>query len=358
MSIIKKTPNYNLKYSDGAVIPTYLVHNKENMIAIDNELKSIRADMANYESEQEQIDELRSDLDALTTSVNEYEETTDTRLDSLESDVAALKPENIKNIQTRLTSVEDKAQATADALHALADRVADDETTIANHTGLINGLRSDLDECCDEVNQHLSTIDHEIDALEAADTQINSKVDELDSKVDELDENVTSLSHDVASVLADIQTNAANIATNASHIDNLEHRVDDLEDRADTYDAQFSSISEFTRTTLQTIDRMQEEIDELEPQSIEALTARVGTLEAQYASLNSETRSILATVQQHTSEIANLSQDYSAIDSRINTVSSLANATASNLSTLTGQFNALKTAFDTLSAQVINRDIV
>lgn len=358
MSIIKKTPNFNLKYSDGATIPTHLTQNKENMLAIDAELKSIRDDMSEYESEQEQIDELRSDLNALTSNVNNYESTTDERLDLLESDVAALKPENIKNIQTRLTSVEDKAQATADALHALTDRVADDETTIANHTGLINGLRADLDECCEEVKTHLSTIDDEIDALEAADTQINSKVDELDSKVDELDENVTNLSHDVASVLADIQTNASNIATNASHIDNLEHRVDDLEDRADTYDAQFSSISEFARVTLQTIDRMQEEIDELEPQSIEALTGRVSDLEAAQATIESDISSIDARVTQNETDIAALQTGYGGIDSRINTVSSLANATAGDLATLTTAFNALKTAFDTLSAQVINRDIV
>lgn len=358
MSVLKHTTNFNLTYSDGATIPTHLKHNADNMKIIDAELKHIEDEMAEYVGEQAQIDALREDLTTLENSVDEYETATDARIDAVESDVAALKPENIKNIETRLTSVENKAQATADALHALTDRVADDETTIANHGVLIDGLRSDLDECCDEVKTHLTTIDNEIDALEAQDVEIIAKVDDLDNTVEALDAHVTTLANDVNSVLLDIQTNAANIATNASHIDNLEHRVDDLEDRANGYDAQFSSISEYARTTLQTISRMQEEIDELEPQGIEALTARVGTLETQYASLNSETRSILATVQQNTTDIDNLEQDFGQIDSRINSVSSVANATAANLSTLTGQFNALKTAFDTLSAQVINRDIV
>lgn len=358
MSILKRTTNYNLKYSDGPEIPTYLVNEKDNMLAIDNELKSIRDDMAEYESEQEQIDQLREDLTALDTSVSEYESATDTRLDSIESDVAVLKPESIKNIKTRLSSVEEKAEATADALHALTDRVANDEGKIDKNTVDIADLREDFEECCETVTGDITDIKSDILDLKAKDNELETEVGELSDKVDELDAHVTDLSHDVESVLTDINTNASNIATNASHIDDLEHRVDALEEDQANNEEQFASISAFTASTLATLDRMQEEIDELEPQSIEDLTSRVGVLEAdqvvneqQFASINATTTSLLQ-------RVTALEQSEGSLDSRINTIASNTNANTANIASLTSSLNSLIAQFNTLSTQVINRDII
>ena len=358
MSVLKNTDNYHLKYSDGVEIPTHLVNEKDNMLIIDAELKSIRDDMAEYESEQAQIDQLREDLTNFENDVDAYETATDARLDSLESDVADLKPAEIKNIKTRLSSVEDKAQATADALHALTDRVTGDEATIASHTTQIENLQNELDSCCDTVTGRLDGLDADVADLKQADTQMQTKIDALDTKVDELDAKVDDLSQDVESVLADINTNASNIATNASHIDDLEHRVDVLEDDQTDNESQFASISAFAAATLATIDHMQEEIDELQPQSYEELEGRVDVLEADQTSNEAQFASINATTANLLQRVTVLESTTGSFDSRLNTVSSRTNANTSDIATLTSRLNELISNFNTLSTQVINRDII
>ena len=358
MSVLKITDNYHLKYSDGAEIPTHLVNEKENMLVIDAELKSIRDDMAEYESEQEQIDQLREDLTEFENDVDAYETATDARLDSLESDVADLKPAEIKNIKTRLSSVEDKAQATADALHALTDRVTGDEATIATHTTQIEAIQTELVECCETVTGRLDGLDADVADLQQTDEQMQTNIDALSDKVDDLDAKVGDLSQDVESVLADINTNASNIATNASHIDDLEHRVDVLEDDQVANEAQFASISAFTASTLATIDRMQEEIDELQPQSIENLELRVDVLESQQIANTAQFASINATTANILQRVDVLESTTGSFDSRLNTVSSRTNANTSDIAALTSSLNQLISDFNTLSTQVINRDII
>ena len=214
MSIPIKSTNYNLIGYSGSEIPTILSDITHNNNIIDSELKRLSNVVNNAES--------------LADTVNEHTEILkvyNSRIDGLEESVSALQPENIENLEDRVSITETQIDNNSKLIDALTTRLTDDEDNLSQHAIRIGNLEqktSSLETSISELSEKLNT----------ETTNINVRVNGIETNVSSLDNNVTSLSNKVVDLDADvdgvheaIQTNANNIQTASNNIANLQSRM-------------------------------------------------------------------------------------------------------------------------------------
>ena len=214
MSTPIKSKNYNLIGYSGTEIPTFLSDITDNNDIIDSELKRLSDVVNNAES--------------LTDTVNEHTEILKVygnRIGGLEKSVSALQPENIENLENRVSIAETQIGNNSKLIDALTTRLTDDEDNIAQHTIRIGNL--------EQKTKTLETTTSELsEKLNTETTNLNERVNGIETNVSSLDNNVASLSNKVDNLDADvdgvheaIQTNANNIQTASDNIANLQSRM-------------------------------------------------------------------------------------------------------------------------------------
>ena len=214
MSTPIKSKNYNLIGYSGTEIPVFLSDMTDNNDIIDSELKRLSDVVNNAKS--------------LADTVNEHTEileTYNTRISSLEESVSVLQPENIENLENRVTITETQIGNNSNLIDALTTRLTDDEYNIQQHAiriGNVEQKTSALETSTSELSEKLNT----------ETTNLNERVNGIETNVSSLDNNVTSLSNKVDNLDADvngaheaIQTNANNIQTASNNIANLQGRM-------------------------------------------------------------------------------------------------------------------------------------
>lgn len=214
MSITIKSENYNLIGYSGSEIPPFLSDITDNNDKIDSELKRLSGVVNNAES--------------LADTVNEHSEILKVygnRINGLEENVSVLQPENIENLESRVSITEIQIDNNSNLIDALTIRLTDDEDNISQHAIRIGNLEQKtgtLETSISEISEKLNT----------ETTNLNERVNEIESSISSLNNNVTSLSNkvddldsDVDGVHEAIQTNANNIQTASNNIANLQSRM-------------------------------------------------------------------------------------------------------------------------------------
>ena len=214
MSTPIKSKNYNLIGYSGTEIPTFLSDMTDNNDIIDSELKRLSDVVNNAES--------------LADTVNEHTEILKVygnRIGDIEESVSALQPENIENLENRVSIAETQIGNNSNLIDALTIRLTDDEDNISQHAIRIGNL--------EQKTGALETLTSELsEKLNTETTNLNERVNRIETSVSSLDNNVTSLSNKVDDLDADvdgvhesIQTNANNIQTASNNIANLQSRM-------------------------------------------------------------------------------------------------------------------------------------
>lgn len=214
MSTPIKSKNYNLIGYSGTEIPVFLSDMTDNNAIIDSELKRLSDVVNNAES--------------LADTVNEHTEILKVygnRISGLEESVSALQPENIENLEDRVSITETQIGNNSKLIDALTTRLTDDEDNLSQHAIRIGNLEQktgSLETSISELSEKLNT----------ETTNINERVNVIETNVSSLDNNVSSLSNKVDYLDADvdgvheaIQTNANNIQTASDNISNLQSRM-------------------------------------------------------------------------------------------------------------------------------------
>lgn len=214
MSTTIKSDNYNLIGYSGSEIPAFLSDITNNNDIIDSELKRL-SDVVN-------------DAESIADTVNEHTEILKVygnRIGGLEESVSALQPENIENLENRVSIAETQISNNSNLIDALTTRLTDDEDNISQHAIRIGNLEQktgSLETSISELSEKLNT----------ETTNLNDRVNVIETNVSSLDNNVTSLSNkvndldtDVDGVHEAIQTNANNIQTASNNIANLQSRM-------------------------------------------------------------------------------------------------------------------------------------
>lgn len=133
------------------------------------------------------------------------------------------------NAEMKNTVAEDKAR-----VDALAERVATAETeidglqaTTAQHTTEI----ADLHAKDEELQRQITSNDNDIAALQAKDTEQDSRLNGIDTKLKSHDASIAQNTADIAKNTKNIQDNAANIAKNAHELADHAAKLADHEGR-------------------------------------------------------------------------------------------------------------------------------
>ena len=214
MSTSIKSTNYNLIGYSGSEIPPLLSDITNNNDIIDSELKRLSDVVINAES--------------LADTVNEHTEILgvyNTRISGLEESVSVLQPENIENLENRVSITETQIGNNSNLIDALTTRLTDDEDNLSQHAIRIGNL--------EQKTRTLETTTSELsERLNTETTNINERVNGIETNVSSLYNNVSSLSNkvdnldtDVDGVHEAIQTNANNIQTASNNISNLQSRM-------------------------------------------------------------------------------------------------------------------------------------
>ena len=214
MSTPIKSKNYNLIGYSGTEIPTFLYDLNNNNEIIDSELKRLSDVVNNAES--------------LADTVNEHTEILKVygnRISGLEESVSTLQPENIENLENRVSIAETQIENNSNLIDALTTRLTDDEDNISQHAIRIGNLEQKtgtLETSISELSEKLNT----------ETTNLNERVNVIETNVSSLDSNIASISNKVDALDADvdgvheaIQTNANNIQTASNNIANLQGRM-------------------------------------------------------------------------------------------------------------------------------------
>ena len=214
MSTPIKSKNYNLIGYSGTEIPAFLSDITGNNGIIDSELKRLSDVVNNAESLADTVNEHTEILEAYGTKIN-----------GLEESVSALQPENIENLENRVSIAETQIGNNSNLIDALTTRLTDDEDNLSQHairignleqkTGVLEASTSELSE---KLNAETTNINERINGIETNVSSLNNNVTSLSNKVDNLDADVDGM-HEA------IQTNANNIQTASNNISNLQSRM-------------------------------------------------------------------------------------------------------------------------------------
>ena len=200
MSTPIKSKNYNLIGYSGTEIPAFLSDMTDNNAIIDSELKRLSDIVNNAESWADTVNEHTEILEAYGTKIN-----------GLEKSVSALQPENIENLENRVSIAETQISNNSNLIDALTIRLTDDEDNIQQHAIRIGNLEQKtgaLETSTSELSEKLNT----------ETTNLNERVNGIETNVSSLDNNVTSLSNKVDALDADVDGVHEAIQTNANNI--------------------------------------------------------------------------------------------------------------------------------------------
>ena len=214
MSTPIKSKNYNLIGYSGTEIPTFLSDITDNNDIIDSELNRLSDVVNNAES--------------LADTVNEHTEILKVygnRIGGLEESVSVLQPENIENLENRVSITEIQISNNSNLIDALTTRLTDDEDNIQQHAIRIGNLEQKTDalekstsELSEKLNTETTNLNERVNGIETNVSSLDNNVSSISSKVDDLDA-------DVDGVHEAIQTNANNIQTASNNIANLQGRM-------------------------------------------------------------------------------------------------------------------------------------
>ena len=214
MSTPIKSKNYNLIGYSGTEIPTFLSDITDNNDIIDSELNRLSDVVNNAES--------------LADTVNEHTEILKVygnRIGGLEESVSVLQPENIENLENRVSITEIQISNNSNLIDALTTRLTDDEDNIQQHAIRIGNLEQKTDalekstsELSEKLNTETTNLNERVNGIETNVSSLDNNVSSISSKIDDLDA-------DVDGVHEAIQTNANNIQTASNNIANLQGRM-------------------------------------------------------------------------------------------------------------------------------------
>lgn len=267
MSIIRFTKNYALHTYGTSNIEIFLNDLTKDNVVIDTELKRLSDAAQVQETETDSLEsrietvedtvstfteEVTKQIDDFTNTVNEdiagmHTELNefDARLSKNESDIASLKPENIADLENRVTIAEQQIANNAELIKGITSRLDDDEENLSQHAirldalerenesnqTAISDLTNNFNEFQDNTNESISTITAEITGIKGNLESTNREVASLQSAVEGSQVSIQTINEQIQTLSNQVTNLNDRLSFTENKVINLDERVKKLEEK-------------------------------------------------------------------------------------------------------------------------------
>ena len=213
-----------ITYSD-IKVPVLFNDLTYNFNAIDEDFKDISGRVDDLNTRVTNVEERVTSLEECCTSVQDTLNNHTIRIQAIEEVIDTVSTQNITDLQSRISALENKVQTNAEQIHELNDNVSSINTRLdgvdrgivelGNRTSSLEGRVGVLETCCVTVE----------DTINAHDIRISKNTEDIESirqRLSRDESNIQGNADDIIILSEQVQTNAHNI-------DELTHALDELD---------------------------------------------------------------------------------------------------------------------------------
>lgn len=215
-------------------ISTDVEANKLEISTLDMRVETIEDSMDEFTTQiTNEVNDIKNNVD---TSLADF----DTRLSKNESDIASLKPENIRDLENRVTLAETQIKNNSELITGLTRRIDDDEDNLSQHAIRLDSLDAELLTQKNDLSNLTLEFNNYVDGT-------NTELNEIKTNIQTNSDNITQLSTEVNSLQSAVEGSQESIITNANAITALAQQISNLQDRMSHTESLIINLDERVR---------------------------------------------------------------------------------------------------------------